>query len=412
MVGGLVGHAASPQHRSAWAQNRHSKKSRLAAMRGSSSPASVACRIRTRAVGHALRQIGIEGHELMVQLGRVLVDRGEQRRCRRYPRHRGLHVGLVDRDLGGIDGLGDGDPVLDAGAPVLRVHGLAFPERRDAQTKRCRGVSDDPVDMAADATARDGEAELAAIAFLGDQIDPGRAQPADRQILELMADREDPQRLAAEIGTLILGRTGKLELQRAFAGMPQAGCAEIGPGRRGLALGDEGGVDQRVDPLGHGGARVEIQHQNGISVFGGDLRHLGAERLDGDDDQPVHVVLGQLAQRPVPADPLHLGGERAHHGGQRLRFLFGKIDHAQSFPSFEGEGRLAAHGAEPAAGAVWARPVRIEPAEATGAGRADGAERPRGCQRRSRPGRSEAAAARVGFARHSSVAAFAASVCR
>src|SRR5690606_13994836 len=43
----VVAHAANPQHRSAWAQNRHSKKSRLAAMRGSSSPASVACRIRT-----------------------------------------------------------------------------------------------------------------------------------------------------------------------------------------------------------------------------------------------------------------------------------------------------------------------------------------------------------------------------
>ena len=143
--------------------------------------------------------------------------------------------------------------------------------------------------------------------FLGDQIDPGRAQPADRQILELMADGEDPQRLAAEVRALILGRTGELELQRAFAGMAQAGRAEIGPGRRGLALGDEGGVDQRVDPLGHGGAVVEIQHQNGTSDLGGDLGHLGAERLDGDHDQPVHVVLGQLAQRPVPADPLHLG---------------------------------------------------------------------------------------------------------
>src|SRR5690606_18925336 len=38
----LGGHAARLQHRSAWAQNRHSKKSRLVAMRGSSSPASVA----------------------------------------------------------------------------------------------------------------------------------------------------------------------------------------------------------------------------------------------------------------------------------------------------------------------------------------------------------------------------------
>lgn len=41
-VNGIVGHAANPQHRPAWAQNRHSKKSRLAAMRGNRSPASVA----------------------------------------------------------------------------------------------------------------------------------------------------------------------------------------------------------------------------------------------------------------------------------------------------------------------------------------------------------------------------------
>ena len=91
------------------------------------------------AVGHALRQIGVEGHQLVVQLGRVLVDRREQRRRRRNPRHRGLHVGLVDRDLGGIDGLGDSHPVLDAGAPVLRVHGFAFPERRGAQTRALPG---------------------------------------------------------------------------------------------------------------------------------------------------------------------------------------------------------------------------------------------------------------------------------
>ena len=39
---GCIGHAASPQHRSACEQNRHSKKSRLAAIRGNRSPASVA----------------------------------------------------------------------------------------------------------------------------------------------------------------------------------------------------------------------------------------------------------------------------------------------------------------------------------------------------------------------------------
>ena len=71
------------------------------------------------------------------------------------------------------------------------------------------------------------------------------------------------------------------------------------------------------------------------------------------------------------------GAERAHHGGQRLGFLFVKFDHVQSSFRFDGERRLAAHGAEPAAGAgaLWARPLRIEPAEAAGAGCADGANR-------------------------------------
>ena len=41
------------------------------------------------AVGHALRQIGIERDQLMVQLGRVLVDRGEQRGRGRNARHAG-----------------------------------------------------------------------------------------------------------------------------------------------------------------------------------------------------------------------------------------------------------------------------------------------------------------------------------
>jgi hypothetical protein len=82
--------------------------------------------------------------------------------------------------------------------------------------------------MAADAPARDGEAELAAVAaLLGHQIEPRRPQPADGEILELMPDREDPQRSAGEVLALVLRRAGELELQRALAGMAEPGCAEI-----------------------------------------------------------------------------------------------------------------------------------------------------------------------------------------
>ena len=96
--------------------------------------------------------------------------------------------------------------------------------------------------MATNAATGDGEAELLAIraiALAGVEVDPGRTQPADCQILELVADLEDPQRLTAEIRTVVLGRAREFELQGPFAGMAQPGCAEIGSGWRGLALGDE-----------------------------------------------------------------------------------------------------------------------------------------------------------------------------
>ena len=116
-------------------------------------------------------------------------------------------------------------------------------------------------------TSSAGTRTVGAIALAGVEVDPGRTQPADCQILELVTDLEDPQRLATEIRAFVLWRTRKFELQGAFAGMPQPGRAEIGPGRRGLALGDECCVDQSVDPVGHGGARVEIQCQNCTSAL-------------------------------------------------------------------------------------------------------------------------------------------------
>ena len=123
--------------------------------------------------------------------------------------------------------------------------------------------------MAPDTAARNGKAELiaiGAIALAGVEVDPSRTQPSDGQILKLVTDLEDPQRLAAEIRAFVLWRACKFELQGAFAGMPQPGRTEICPGRCGLSLRDERCVDQCVDPVGHGGARVEIQCQNGTSA--------------------------------------------------------------------------------------------------------------------------------------------------
>ena len=123
--------------------------------------------------------------------------------------------------------------------------------------------------MTPNAAARDREAELLAvrpIALAGVEVDPGRAQPADGQIFELVADLEDPQRLAAEIRAFVLGRAREFELQGTLAGMAQPGCAKIGAGRRGLALSDQRGIDGSVDAFCDAGAVVVVQHQNGTSA--------------------------------------------------------------------------------------------------------------------------------------------------
>ena len=62
-----------------------------------------------------------------------------------------------------------------------------------------------------------------------------------------MPDREDPQRLAAELLALVLRRAHELELQSALAGMAEARPAEIGARRERRAFGDERLVDDRVD---------------------------------------------------------------------------------------------------------------------------------------------------------------------
>lgn len=69
-------------------------------------------------------------------------------------------------------------------------------------------------------------------------------------------------------------RSGTL-WQGALAGMAQPGCAEIGAGRRGLALGDQRGVDGSVDAFGYGGAVVVIQYQNGTSAVAA-MRYISA----------------------------------------------------------------------------------------------------------------------------------------
>ncbi len=63
--------------------------------------------------------------------------------------------------------------------------------------------------MAADAPAGDREAELAAVrpvAAGGVELEPGGAEPAGGEVLEQVAGGEDAQRLAVEVGAVVLGR--------------------------------------------------------------------------------------------------------------------------------------------------------------------------------------------------------------
>jgi hypothetical protein len=69
--------------------------------------------------------------------------------------------------------------------------------------------------VAADAPARDREAELLAVratALAGVDVEAGAAQPPDRDVLQRVADGEDAQEAAAEPGALVLRRVGELEL--------------------------------------------------------------------------------------------------------------------------------------------------------------------------------------------------------
>jgi hypothetical protein len=156
-----------------------------------------------------------------------------------------------------------------------------LPENRPGEA-HLRAADDHPVDMAADATARGLEAELAAVARLGAQIEPGQPQPADGEILEDMAGGEDAQAPPLELLAGIGRRVGHLVDEAARAGLADPAGAEIVAGPLASALGHEGVVEQRVDPGAerrgrvHGAAVdearavVEIdQHprpsQNGIS---------------------------------------------------------------------------------------------------------------------------------------------------
>jgi amino acid transporter len=142
--------------------------------------------------------------------------------------------------------------ILDASAPVLGVHGFAFPEcrNREAEISRCTG--DNPVHMATNTATSHRKSELATVRFLGQKIKASAPQPADRQFFQLVANGEDAQNLTVEVAAIIFGRVGKLELQSPFAGNAKAGCPEIRARRRGIPFIDQNRINVFIDLIGDG----------------------------------------------------------------------------------------------------------------------------------------------------------------
>ena len=125
--------------------------------------------------------------------------------------------------------------------------------------------------MAADASAGDGEAELAAAgiaALPGVEIEAGAAQPAGGEILQRVADGEDAQGAAGEAGALVLRRVRILELQRPLARMPEARAAEVGARRHQPVGGLQPGVDPAIEQIGELRPRVEVEHERRVPVMG------------------------------------------------------------------------------------------------------------------------------------------------
>ena len=126
---------ASLQQRSAMGRNGIRRSRAWWRRAAASSPASVACRIRTPRSDMRCARSASKGTSSWCSSAVSLLIAVNTAGAALMPGTRGFHVGLIDRDLRGIDGLRLGHAVLDAGAPVLGVHRLAFPECGNDQTE-------------------------------------------------------------------------------------------------------------------------------------------------------------------------------------------------------------------------------------------------------------------------------------
>src|SRR5690606_923213 len=114
--------------------------------------------------------------------------------------------------------------------------------------------------MTLDAPTGDGETELLPIGPTGVELEAGEAQPADREILQDMADLEHAQHPPGQLTPRIDRRLGVLVLQGALAGDAEARSAKVTAGCLCGPFARQRLVDDSVDALVEPGAVVVIEH--------------------------------------------------------------------------------------------------------------------------------------------------------
>ena len=87
----------------------------------------------------------------------------------------------------------------------------------------------------------------------------------DGKVFERMANAEDPKRAARKVSAIVFWGASKFKLQGAFAGVANAGAAQIFTRDPPSVLGDERRVNAGIEIIGELGGRVEVKHQKGIS---------------------------------------------------------------------------------------------------------------------------------------------------
>jgi hypothetical protein len=174
-------------------------------------------------VREPLRLGRLERYDLVVKLLGVLVHRRQHGDLE-------LHVRHVELTLGEVDRLRLPEAALDQVGPGALVQRFVL-EQRGPDDADVGPADDRAVDVAAHPAACDAEAELAAVAATGAQVEPCGLQPAGRQVLEPMAGIEDPEPRAIEVLAAVHRRERDLVGQPPRAWLADPAAAEVGARR-------------------------------------------------------------------------------------------------------------------------------------------------------------------------------------